>query len=235
MIPLTASEITPDKLSRIRGICFDMDGVLTDTEPLGNRILGQALLRQNCRADEAQERCLLGVNMQTVRKYLLSWFPGCIDPDRFIADWCEMMHDEIHLHGLPVKPGAGNVLRALRERGYLLALCTSNTASVVNDYLAVAGWDSGIFDSVITGDLVAHGKPAPDIYLMGAEHLGLDPADCLGVEDSFNGVQSVRAAGMRCVMIPDTMPFSDRFSPYVDILLPDLYTLLSVTERSKKS
>ena len=62
------------------------------------------------------------------------------------------------------------------------------------------------FDTVVTGDMIQNGKPAPDIYLLAAERLGVDPADCVGVEDSINGVRSIAAAGMRPVMIPDLIP-----------------------------
>jgi beta-phosphoglucomutase-like phosphatase (HAD superfamily) len=61
----------------------------------------------------------------------------------------------------------------------------------------------GYFDTIVTGDMIEHGKPAPDIYLLAAERLGVDPAECVGVEDSPNGVRSIHAAGMRAVMIPD--------------------------------
>ena len=60
-------------------------------------------------------------------------------------------------------------------------------------------------DAIITGDMVEHGKPAPDIYLLAAARLGVDPADCIGVEDSNNGVRAIFAAGMRPVMIPDVV------------------------------
>ena len=64
----------------------------------------------------------------------------------------------------------------------------------------------GYFDTIVTGDMIEHGKPAPDIYLLAAERLGVDPAECIGVEDSLSGVRAVCAAGMRAVMVPDLIP-----------------------------
>ena len=73
--------------------------------------------------------------------------------------------------------------------------------------------------------MIREGKPAPDIYLMGAEKLGVAPAECVGVEDSVNGVKSVRASGMRSVMIPDMIPYTPDLAPYVDLRLDTLCDL----------
>ena len=103
---------------------------------------------------------------------------------------------------MPVKEGAYEVLTYLREHGYKVALATSTPWETVEDHLARTDM-AGYFDVIVTGDMIENGKPAPDIYLLAAERLGVDPADCVGVEDSPNGVRSVHAAGMRAVMIPD--------------------------------
>ena len=88
-------------------------------------------------------------------------------------------------------------------------------------------------DVIVTGDRVAHGKPAPDIYLRAAELLQLAPAECAGVEDSLNGVKAVRAAGMRSVMIPDLLPYGPDFAPYVDVRLNSLHELLGALEEKE--
>ena len=82
----------------------------------------------------------------------------------------------------------------------------SSSVGTVQEYLDINGFGP-LFDVIVTGDRVAHGKPAPDIYLRAAELLQLAPAECAGVEDSLNGVKAVRAAGMRSVMIPDLLPY----------------------------
>lgn len=208
----------------IKAVCFDMDGVLFDTEPLGGVMLHDAALLQDCDMTEEQAASLIGANMKTTRESLNRWFPGKIDAPRFVSDWCRLMLERLRRDGMPFKPHAAETLRNLRLHGYKLALCTSNASEVVAEYLRLAGLENA-FDEVITGDLVAHGKPAPDIYLLGAEKLGVAPGDCVGVEDSFNGVRAVRAAGMTCVMIPDTLPYGEVFAPYVDLLLSDLSEL----------
>ena len=81
--------------------------------------------------------------------------------------------------------------------------------------------------------MVQNGKPAPDIYLLGAQRLGLEPSACLGVEDSVNGVKAVRAAGLRCVMIPDVLPYTPELVPYVDTLLSDLSELGAIIDKER--
>ena len=215
----------------IRGVCFDMDGVLVDTERLGSLVLAEAGAWQGCAMTQAQCEALLGVTMKTTRAALEAWFPG-IDADRFLKDWYELMLARVRRDGLPLKPHADETLRWMHQRGLKLALCTSNARKVVEEYLALAGWEDA-FDQVVTGDMVQNGKPAPDIYLLGAQRLGLEPSACLGVEDSVNGVKAVRAAGLRCVMIPDVLPYTPELAPYVDTLLSDLSELGAIIDKER--
>ena len=84
------------------------------------------------------------------------------------------------------------------------------------------------FDVIVTGDMIEHGKPAPDIYLLAAERLGVDPADCVGVEDSPNGVRSICAAGMRAVMIPDMVEPTEEIRALLWKECHDLSELISL-------
>ena len=214
----------------IRGVCFDMDGVLLDTERLGGIVMKEVAALQGCPLTDEQWQALLGKNMASTKEGLRAFFPGRIDADRFIQDWCKLMLGHIRREGLPFKPYAGEVLQQLRQRGIRLALCTSNAAEVVAEYLRIAGWEHA-FDQVVTGEMIANGKPAPDIYLRGAELLGLPPAACIGVEDSYNGVRAVRAAGMYSVMIPDILPWREEVAPFTDAVLPSLGELEPLLER----
>ena len=208
----------------IRGVCFDMDGLLFDTERTGAAVMDQAAALQGCRLTEAQWRSVIGQSLAATQAALRSWFGDRVDPERFVADWCRLMLEHVRREGMPEMPGAREALEVLRRRGVKTALVTSNGREVVGEYLSISGFGA-YFDHVVTGEMVPRSKPAPDIYLLGAELLGLSPAECAGVEDSVNGVKANRAAGMLCVMVPDIVPYGPELAPYVDVCLGSLREL----------
>ena len=95
-------------------------------------------------------------------------------------------------------PGIKDVLRMLKEAGYLLAVASSSPAYAIKDALRSLDMEK-YFTVVMSGDYVEHPKPAPDIFLVTAEKLGMKPENCLVVEDSTNGGGAARAAKMKCV------------------------------------
>ncbi len=208
----------------IRGVCFDMDGLLFDTERMGAEVMDQAAALQGCSLTEEQWRSVIGQSLAATQSALRSWFGQRIDPQRFVDDWCRLMLERVRKDGMPLMPGAREALEMLRRRRVATALVTSNGQAVVREYLAISGF-APYFDQVITGEMTQRSKPAPDIYLLGAKLLGLSPTECAGVEDSVNGVKAIRAAGMLCVMVPDVVPYGPELSPYVDVCLGSLHEL----------
>lgn len=99
--------------------------------------------------------------------------------------------------GIPWLPGAYDLLMALRDSGVPCALVTMAYRPVAER--VAAGAPEGTFAAVVAGDDVAHGKPHPEPYLTGADRIGLDPVDCVAVEDTLNGTLSAEAAG--CAML----------------------------------
>ena len=89
---------------------------------------------------------------------------------------------------------------------------------------------TGYFDTIVTGDMIEHGKPAPDIYLLAAQRLGVDSAECIGVEDSMSGVRSIHAAGMRAVMIPDMIQPTPEVEALVWKKLTEISQLIPLLE-----
>jgi beta-phosphoglucomutase len=101
-------------------------------------------------------------------------------------------------------PGIGPLLHDLRGRGYRLALVTGSARRVVDESLAPTGV-TGLFEAVVTGDDVTHGKPDPEPYARAAAALDLPPGECLAVENARLGLRSARAAGMDCVALETTL------------------------------
>jgi HAD superfamily hydrolase (TIGR01509 family) len=110
--------------------------------------------------------------------------------------------ERYRVRGAPRIVGAEATVERLARAGLPLAVASSAHRAVIDAALGALGI-AGLFGAVVSSDEVAHGKPAPDVYLLAARELGVDPADCLVVEDSLNGVLAGRAAGMTVVLIPN--------------------------------
>lgn len=210
----------------IEAVCFDMDGVLFDTETLGDVIGARAIELQGFVPDEPIWRSLLGTTWAHTKTVLAARYPK-MDMERFLGDWKELTLRHVRREGVPLKPFVRETLRQLRQRGLRLAICSSNDPDVIREYLALCGL-GGEFAEIVTAADVTRGKPDPEIYLTAARRLGLEPGCCAGVEDSPAGVRALRAAGMRSVMVPDLIPFTEELAPFTDAVLRDLSGLEAV-------
>ncbi|SHI08060.1 haloacid dehalogenase superfamily, subfamily IA, variant 3 with third motif having DD or ED [Sporobacter termitidis DSM 10068] len=189
-------------------VIFDMDGVLFDSERLYARAwrqLGAALGLQDI--DNAIKYCV-GRNGGDIRAYLLSKYGEDFQAEQFALDLRKAFLDIVRAEGLPLKPGVVALLDWLRGRGCRLALATSSGKNSAAGNLEGAGLTK-YFSAVVTGDMLVHGKPAPDIYLLACEKLGTPPQSCYAVEDSPNGVRSAHAAGLRTILVPDMVEITE--------------------------
>jgi HAD superfamily hydrolase (TIGR01509 family) len=209
----------------IQAVIFDMDGVLFDTERLGLVQQLKACREVGFPVTEELIKRTMGSSMAAGREILLDALGREFPYEKMIERWTEHMYEDMALNGIPQKPGIQELLGVLKEKGMKTAVATSNNRSIVEDYMKMAGMENS-FDEVVCGDSIKRSKPAPDIYLAAAEKLGTEPSKCMGVEDSANGVKSVRAAGMVSVMVPDLIPFTQALSPYVDHCVPTLKDII---------
>ena len=129
------------------------------------------------------------------------WFGEDFDYDKVRA-YRKKLIEEYLAPGIPLKPGAVEILTWLRGQGITVAMATANDLQRTTRYLKRIGLYE-YFDELICADMVKQGKPAPDIYAHACEVLGLEPDETMTVEDSPNGVRSAAGAGCRTVMIPD--------------------------------
>lgn len=206
-------------------VIFDMDGVLFDTERLGLVLQTRACREAGYEVTESLLMQTLGVSMAAGRGIMLGALGEDFPYEKMIARWTELMYEDMAVNGIPQKPGIRELMEFLKARSIRTALATSNNRSIVENYMRLAGLENQ-FDAVVCGDMIKHSKPAPDIYLAAAEMLGVRPGNCIGVEDSPNGVKAVRAAGMVCVMVPDLIPFTPELTPYVDHCVPTLKDII---------
>lgn len=208
-----------------------MDGVLFDTEEMGLRALTQIAGELGYHVDRAFYQTTLGVpNAECEGIYLAALgqdFPYQTSMERFRAHFRAYNEQ----HAMPRKPGLMACLNGLKARGLKIALATSTVRPLVESYFRKMTDIAALFDATVCGGEVPRGKPAPDIYLAAAAAVGCTPAECVGVEDSFYGVQAVRASGAYSVMVPDMLPFGERFAPFVDSCLESLHEICPLVDR----
>ena len=143
-----------------------------------------------------------GVMLDSEKLYVRFWCEEEFDYDTVRNKRIELMDRYVAANGIEAKAGALTLLQWLRANGYRVALATATPVERATHYLEQVGL-LPYFDEICSARQVAHGKPAPDIYLYAAERLGLRPEDCLALEDSPNGVRSAHAAGCKTVLVPD--------------------------------
>lgn len=216
----------------LRAVIFDKDGTLHDTEKVYHRAWRAAAEQTGVPRIMDFVAICTGTNFARTEQ-LWQDFYGDAFSFRPFWELRDQIYDQmIEAEGLPIKRGAYELLEYLRDNGYKIALATSTNAPRVQRHLVKSGMQQ-YFDAVVTGDTVQKGKPAPDIFLIAAERLGVNPADCMGVEDSFNGVRAVRAAGMYTVMVPDMIPPTNEILDLTDACVAELGQIIPILENMK--
>ena len=182
-------------------LIFDMDGLLVDSEPLSEIAMDRFLARRMLDNDHDLMEQLLGRRLPEAITIVKAWFELDGDLPALTAEYADTRL-EVLREGMPVMPGAHEIIAWAREAGLPCALATSSLRSHADVSLAAAGL-TGQFAAEATGNEVEHGKPAPDLFLLAAERLEVAPARCLVLEDAPAGVQAAKAAGMQVVWVPN--------------------------------
>ena len=199
-------------VTAIKAVIFDMDGTLIDTEKYYRRFWPMALAEFGYTMTDSQALSMRSLGRPFAPIRLKEMFGAGIDYVQVRQRRKELMEACIEKEGIQCKQGAVELLQYLREKGITTAIATATDLERTGKYLEMAGLQ-GYFDELISATMVKEGKPSPDIYLYACEKLGLQPAECIAVEDSPNGVLSAYRAGCKVIMVPDqTMP-EDELTP----------------------
>lgn len=191
-----------DIVMKRKAIVFDMDGVLFDTEVLCMKSWVAVAEASGLPDMEKIFPKCIGCNANDSKRFVLEAYGEDFDYAGFRAQASEWFWDYIQKSGLPVKGGVKELLEWLKREGWIIGLASSTKRSTVLHHLEQAGIRE-YFSAVVTGDMVEHSKPRPDIYLLACRELGAEPAETYAVEDSPNGIRSAHAAGMLPLMVPD--------------------------------
>jgi HAD superfamily hydrolase (TIGR01509 family) len=183
----------------INGVVFDLDGVLIDSEPVWEQVRRQVVAEYGGHWPPDAQSKLMGMSTQEWARYLSEDLGVGLPPDRVADLVIERMAARYREH-LPLMPDAVAAVHRLAAR-WPLGLGSSAPATLIRTVLTTAGLlDS--FAVVMSTEQVAHGKPAPDIYLAVTARLGVSGGECAAVEDSTNGLRSAAAAGLAVIAVP---------------------------------
>lgn len=187
---------------KIKGIIFDMDGLILDTEKL---LLKFWIMAANEFGFDMKREHVLGIR-SLAAKYAIPKlqyiFGEKFDYYAVRKRRIELMNKYIEENGVEKKSGLDELLEYLKKHEYKIAVATATDKPRAEMYLKSVGILE-YFDIMVCGPMVENGKPAPDIYLKSCELLNLEPSECLALEDSPNGIMSAYKAGCIPVMIPD--------------------------------
>lgn len=187
---------------KIKGIISDMDGVILDTEKLYVRFWREAASFYGFPMTIEHALGIRSLSGKLAEEKLQGWFGKEFDYNAVRQKRIELMDEFVSQNGVEPKPGAKALLSYIKDNGYALALATATPVDRAGRYLKSVELHS-FFDQIVSAREVKRGKPAPDIYLCAAKRLGLDPKECIALEDSQNGIRSAFAAGCKTIMVPD--------------------------------
>ena len=190
------------KRQSIRGVLFDMDGLILDSEALYNRFWREAALSLGYPMTHEQALGMRSLNRDLGQAKLCEYFGPDISYPQVRQRRIELMDAYVAQHGMETKPGIRELLDFLESRGILCAITSSSPMEIIQRHLSSHNLLHR-FHKLCTVYDVPNGKPAPDIYLHGAAALNLKPEECLALEDSPTGVLSAYRAGCLPVMVPD--------------------------------
>lgn len=187
------------KGAELKAVLFDMDGVIIDSEPLWTEAERRLLARRKLRCSPALKGVLMGRNSWEAVRLLKEHYSLRERLEDLIQERNQLIA-ELFGDSLQPIPDVLTLLEAIVDRGIKTALVSSSSKSLVELVLEKLKI-SELFDLIISGDHVARGKPAPDIYVAAARELCVAAEDCLVIEDAPNGVAAAKAAGMSCLAI----------------------------------
>jgi HAD superfamily hydrolase (TIGR01509 family) len=183
----------------IEAVVFDLDGVLVDSEPVWEQVRRGLVAERGGHWTADAQRKIMGMSTPEWAGYLSEDLGVGLPPDQVAALVIDRMVARYREH-VPFMDGAVDAVQRFAAR-WPLGLASSSPPRLIETVLQSAGLRSS-FTVVMSTEQVAHGKPAPDIYLAVTAELGCPPPDCAAVEDSSNGLRSAAAAGLRVIAIP---------------------------------
>jgi HAD superfamily hydrolase (TIGR01509 family) len=203
-------------------VIFDMDGVLVDSESVWDDVRMRFVKEKGGTWHDGAQRDMMGMSSVEWSRYVRDRLGVDMDPEEISREVADRVADT-YREKLPLLPGAVEAVKSLAAE-WPLGLASSSNRHVIDLVLELAGIGDD-FKVTVSSEEVGGGKPAPDVYLETAKRLDVDPADCVAIEDSTNGIRSAHSAGMAVIAVPN-----QDFPPEPEALELADVTLKSLTD-----
>ena len=186
---------------RYAAICFDMDGTLVESENVWEKVEAEMLLARGIVYTDEMRQQVIGLRLDEFFGRLKTMLNLSESVPELIAELEERMLPAIPQSVQP-KKGAQALIDYARSLGVPYCIASASSMRIIDTVVEAMGWGE-LMTRRYSADLVAKGKPAPDVYLYAAQQMGVEPQACLAIEDSLNGTRSAVAAQMTTVVVPD--------------------------------
>jgi HAD superfamily hydrolase (TIGR01509 family) len=207
---------------RYRAVVFDMDGLLLDTEVLWQRAEAELFRRHGADYTIADALAVMGTSFDVTARYFVERLGEPAERGAALVDELRVLMLAELRREVDARPGAVQLVERLRNR-IPLALASNSSRNLVDAALLTAGL-ADAFDAIVTADDVQHPKPAPDLYLLACERLGVTPGEALALEDTAPGIAAAKAAGLTCIAVPQ---FAETDASAADRIIDSLEELLA--------
>ena len=214
----------------IKAVLFDMDGLMVDTESLSTEAFINSAKAQGYNMTKEETLKVLGFTKANIYQFWIDYFQGTnVDGKKLVDDHYEYIENVLYTVGPEKMPFVEELLKYLKENNYKIAVASSSDTADIKNNLEKTKLEKYI-DDIASGAEVENGKPAPDVFLLAAERLGVDPKDCLILEDSKAGIKAGKASGAMVFMVPDMFTVDKECEDTADRILTNLGEVIEILE-----
>ena len=214
----------------IKAVLFDMDGLMIDTESLSTEAFINSAKVQGYNMTKEETLKVLGFTKANIYQFWIDYFQGTnVDGKKLVDDHYEYIENVLYTVGPEKMPYVEELLKYLRENNYKIAVASSSDTADIKNNLEKTKLEKYI-DEIASGAEVENGKPAPDVFLLAAERLGVDAKDCLILEDSKAGIKAGKASGAMVFMVPDMFTVDKECEDTADRILTNLGEVIEILE-----
>ena len=216
----------------IKAVLFDMDGLMVDTESLATEAFIHSAKKQGYDMTKEETLLVLGFTTKSIYEFWENYFKNSdVSGKQLVDDHYKYIENILFTTGPRKMPYIEELLKYLKENNYKVAVASSSNMNHIINNMEKTGLKKYI-DEFASGAEVKNGKPAPDVFLLAAERLGVEPKKCLVLEDSKAGVIAGSSAGAKVIMVPDMFKPDDECKEKAYKIVNNLGEVINMLEEN---